>query len=148
MSNRAGWNGQDPNHNAELWEVWDAFEIEKANMFGWWNESSPVQVEQQSGHRNRDGDDEGVFATAYVKAGNVTLVAVAMWGTEDLDVTLIIDWAALGLSPETGRVVAPALPGYNNITEPRSFPPAASGDSSRVPVPVKVYEGWLLMLSD
>ena len=65
MSNRAGWNGQDPNHNAELWQVWDAFEIEKANMFGWWNESSPVQVEQQGGRRNRDGDDEGVFATAY-----------------------------------------------------------------------------------
>ena len=31
MTNRAGWNGHDPNGNKELWQLWDAFGIERAS---------------------------------------------------------------------------------------------------------------------
>ena len=44
MTNRAGWNGHDPNDNQHLWRLWDEFGIDTAAMFGWWNKSSPVST--------------------------------------------------------------------------------------------------------
>jgi len=144
MSNRAGWVGQDPNNNAELWNVWDTFEIEKADMWGWWNVTSPIQVIQD----NNNDKNSGIFVTSYVRVGNQTLVAVATWtnGT-DTNVTLKIDWNALGLSNITGKVTAPGLSSFNGINETKYFP-SKKGDTSQVPLEVKAYKGWLLVLSD
>ena len=33
MTNRAGWNGFDPNDNQHLWKLWDDFGIERADMY-------------------------------------------------------------------------------------------------------------------
>jgi len=35
MTNRARWNGFDPNDNDGLWQLWDLFRIDQADMWGW-----------------------------------------------------------------------------------------------------------------
>ena len=87
MTNRAGWVGFDPNDNQHLWNLWDDFGIEHAHMYGYWNESTAVKLKVHDVNTtppNNDpppGGDGPVLATAYVRPGNVTLVAIASWST-------------------------------------------------------------------
>ena len=127
MSNRAGWNGYDPNDNKNLWKLWDAFGIVDANMYGWWNQSAPLST------GNAD-----VLATAYVRRGNATLIAIASWSTEDVNVTLSIDLAALGLRPGA-TLAAPCLPSFNRANTSVHF------DLGK-PLTVPALQGWLLIL--
>ena len=80
-----------------------------------------------------------MLATAYVRPGNATLVAIASWSTEAQDVTLAIDWDALALDAATSALVAPALPSFNRANATVVF---AAGE----PIAVPALEGWLLLI--
>ncbi|QNK01884.1 glycoside hydrolase domain-containing protein [Dyella telluris] len=123
MTNRLGWSaGSDPRG---LWKLWDAFGIEQAEMIGWWVHDTPVKT-------NRDD----VLVTSYVRKGSKTLIAIASWAPQKVDVTLVVDWKALGLSPARATLTAQAVNG---------FQPQASfkaGDA----IPVEPGKGWLIVV--
>jgi len=128
MSNRAGWNGFDPNDNVNLWKLWDSFDITKANMYGWWNHSTPVMTKR---------DD--VLATAYVRPGISTLIAIASWNENDVSITLKIKWQKLGLNSDNCEIIAPPIPSFNRLNQTIRFP-------IDEPFLVPAYQGWLLII--
>lgn len=122
MTNRLGWSkGSDPR---PLWELWDRFGIEQADMIGWWVHDTPVKT----------GRDD-VLATSYVRHGK-TLIALASWAPRSTTVKLRIDWKALGLEPGSATLKAPAVAGFQSAAE---FKPGAA-------IPVEPGKGWLLIL--
>jgi hypothetical protein len=123
MTNRLGWSpGSDPR---ALWKLWDSVGIEQAEMIGWWVHDTPVKT----------GRDD-VLATSYVRKGNKTLIAIASWAPQKVDVRLAVDWKALGLSPARVSLTAPEIAGF----QPKaSFKP---GDI----VSVEPGKGWLIVV--
>ncbi|PMQ03505.1 hypothetical protein DyAD56_19750 [Dyella sp. AD56] len=122
MTSRLGWSeGSDPRG---LWKVWDAFGIEQADMVGWWVHDTPVKT-------NRDD----VLATSYVRKGKKTLIAVASWAPQKVDIKLMVDWKALGLSPTRVTLTAPQVTG---------FQPQATFKVGEA-IPVEPGKGWLIV---
>ena len=122
MTNRLPWTGGDPRH---LWQLWDAFGIEQADMVGWWVHDTPVKT-----------DNPDVLATSYVRKGDKTLVSIASWAPATTKVKLTVNWKALGLDPSRVRLLAPAVEG---------FQPAATFKPGEA-IPVQPGKGWLLQL--
>ncbi|ULU24260.1 hypothetical protein DYST_01173 [Dyella terrae] len=123
MTSRLGWSeGSDPRG---LWKVWDAFGIEQADMVGWWVHDTPVKT-------NRDD----VLATSYVRKGKKTLIAVASWAPQKVDIKLMVDWKALGLSPTRVTLTAPQVTG---------FQPQATFKVGEA-IPVEPGKGWLIVV--
>ena len=98
MTSRLGWGG-DPRN---LWKVWDDFGMRGSEMIAWWDEACPVKT----------GRDD-VLATVYRRRGS-SLVAVASWADEPADVTLGVDWKALGIAPGKARIDAPEVAGFQH----------------------------------
>ena len=122
MTSRLGWSkGSDPR---PLWQLWDSFGIEQADMIGWWVHDAPVKT----------GRDD-VLATSYIRHGK-TLIALASWAPQSTTVKLQIDWKALGLKPGNATLKAPTVAGFQPAAE---FKP---GDA----IPVEPGKGWLLIL--
>jgi Family of unknown function (DUF6067) len=122
MTNRLGWSsGSDPR---ALWKAWDNFGIEQADMVGWWVHDTPVHTDR--------GD---VLATSYVRKGKQTLIALASWAPQTVNVKLHIDWKALGLDPDKADLVAPAIDGY----QPRAR--FRQGET----IAVEPGKGWLIV---
>ncbi len=121
MTTRLPWAG-DPR---PLWEAWDEFGMDGTSMVGYWVPDSPV----------RTGRDD-VLATAYVKEGR-TLVALASWAPEPAQVSLAVDWGALGLDAARVRIRAPAI---RDFQEGAQF---AVGE----PIEVRPGRGWLLVFA-
>ncbi len=123
MTCRYGWQqGGDPQH---LWKLWKTFGIGAARMFGYWTPECPVRT-----------DHPQVLATAYVKRGGKTLIALASWAPAPVACHLVIDWKKLGVDADAVVLRAPALP---------EFQPAA-GFLSGAAIPVAPGRGWLLIL--
>jgi hypothetical protein len=120
MTGRLPWAG-DPR---PLWQAWDAFGIAESRMIGFWVENRPVKV-----------DRPDVLATSYVRSGR-TMVALASWAKERVDVKLAIDWPALGLEPGAAALTARAI---ENFQPARTF---AAGE----PIPVEPGKGWLIVI--
>jgi hypothetical protein len=85
-----------------IWELFDTFGIDEARMAGYWLESAPVRT-----------DNVNVLATSYVKDGK-TLIALASWVADDVDVRLDVDWEALGIDASTATAIVPGLAGLQN----------------------------------
>jgi hypothetical protein len=66
-------------------------------MIGWWTPNVPV----------RTGNAD-VLATTYVRSDRA-LISLASWSPDTARVKLELDWSALGLSPATTRLRAPAI---------------------------------------
>lgn len=122
MTSRLPWAG-DPR---SLWKVWDDFGIQESQMMGYWVPSCPVKT-----------DHHDVLATAYVREGK-TLVSVASWADEFVNVTLKMDWNGLGLDPANVRIDAPSI---HNFQEKNTF-------TLEDPIPVQPARGWLLIISE
>ncbi len=122
MTARLPWSGNP----APLWEVWDEFGMDKAEMIGYWSPSCPVK-----------SDDENILATAYVKKDKV-LIALASWTQDSTECRLTIDWKALGLDPAKARLYAPEIAEFQ---ESARFGPDD-------PIPVEPGKGWVLVLSE
>ena len=110
---------------ASLWEVWDDFGIQDAEMLGWWDERVPVKTGR-----------EDVLATVYRKKDKV-LVAIGSWSAKNEEIELQIDWKSLGLDPDKVQITAPRIPYFQSA---RSF-------AINQKIPVKANEGWLLQIS-
>ena len=109
-----------------VWEVWDLFGIDEAEMLGYWDPRCPV----------RTGRDD-VLATAYVRNGK-TLLAVATWADVPVNCPLSIDWKALGLDPKKAGLYAPAIEDYQQA--------ALFGPSD--PIPLLPRQGWLFWVDE
>jgi len=134
MTSRLPWAG-DPR---PLWEVWDEFGISESEMIGWWVEANPVKT-----------GTEDVLATVFVRRGrggtaagtasgprNMTMIALASWAKDPVDVRLAIDWKKLGLDAKSAVLSAPAI---DKFQEAEEFKP---GD----PIRVEPGKGLLLLL--
>jgi hypothetical protein len=121
MTGRLPWAG-DPR---PLWKAWDAFGIADSRMVGYWADSAPVKT-----------DRPDVLATSYVRNGR-TMVAVASWAIDTTDVTLAIDWPALGLDPAKATITASDI---ENFQPARTFAPGE-------PITVEPGKGWLLVIA-
>lgn len=120
MTARLPWAG-DPR---PLWRMWDQFGLADATMHGWWDPATPV----------RTGRDD-VLATAYVKEGR-TIVAVASWAPDTVNVRLRIDWRALGIPAARASIWAPAI---DRFQEAATFRPGGA-------IPVAPGKGWVLIV--
>ncbi|GBC95237.1 hypothetical protein HRbin16_01024 [bacterium HR16] len=109
---------------AHIWQLWDDFGIQDAEMLGYWRKECPVRT-----------DHPDVLVTVYRKKGK-SLLALASWAKEDVQVHLQIDWRALGIRPDRCRIAAPAV---LHVQSPTRFSPDQ-------PIPVPAGKGWLLVL--
>jgi hypothetical protein len=123
MTNRLPWAG-DP---TPLWKAWDDFGIKDSRMIGYWSSNCPVKT-----------DHKDVLATAYVKKGEKTMVAVAGWAKEDLTCKLLIDWKALGLKPNKVKLTAPHIENFQSA--------AVFNCNDDIPIPQG--KGWLLIIEN
>ncbi len=135
MTARLPWAG-DPR---PLWRAWDEFGITESEMIGWWAPANPVRTGRDDVlatsfvRRGRSGDKP---APAAGGGGKATMVAVASWAKEPVDVRLTIDWKALGLDPKRARLRAPAVDKFQDAAE------FAPGD----PIRVEPGRGRLLII--
>lgn len=127
MTARLPWvsetNRADPR---PVWKLWDEFGIAEAKMLGYWDAKCPVRT-----------DHADLLATAYVKKGR-TLIALASWADNPVQVRLHFDWKALGLDAGKAALRAPAV---QDFQEARQF---AVTD----PIEVQPGKGWLLILEE
>jgi hypothetical protein len=126
MTQRWGWttNGVvlDPR---PVWKIWDQFGgLQDATMKGWWQSDAPVTT-----------SDPEVKATAFIKNGK-TLVALGNFSTSNKNVTLTVNWPALGLDPATAHFFAPVSAGFQSQA---TYLPDAS-------IPLTAKRGMLLFL--
>ena len=84
---------------------WDQWGIMGSQMKGWWDTDCPVTT-----------NTADVLATAYVKAGK-TLVALASWANQPVDVQITIDWNAIGLLQTQATITAPAITDIQTATQ-------------------------------
>jgi tetratricopeptide (TPR) repeat protein len=120
MTGRLPWSG-DPR---SMWKAWDEFGIADSRMIGFWVPASPVKT------GNAD-----ILATAYVRDGR-TMVALASWSSSLAQITLDIDWKALGLDPATVKITLPDIDGFQ---EGRVLDPTK-------PIPVEAGKGLVLVI--
>ena len=120
ITSRAGWSG-DP---TEIWKCWDQYGLADKTMTGYWDENIPVST----GHRD-------VKATVYQGDGS-TVLSMASWADQTVDVNLEIDFEALGIDAKTARINAPAI---KDFQEQASF---RLGEK----IPVEPGKGWILII--
>ena len=120
MTNRLHWHG-DPRG---IWQLWDDFSMDDAEMLGYWCPDCPVQT-----------DVEDILATVYRK-DETALISLASWHDGNTDCALAIDWKSLGINPETASLYAPEIPEFQNE---RTFAPGER-------IPVEAGKGWLLIV--
>jgi hypothetical protein len=123
MTSRLPWAG-DPR---PAWRLQDEFGMKGSQMEGYWSPACPVKT----GHPS-------VLATAYIKRGASTLIALASWAPTDTNCTLRIDWKALGLDSTRAVLRVPASEGYQ---EGALFRPEQ-------PVPVRRGKGLLIFVEE
>ncbi len=122
-----GMTGRDRNPATPgIWQLWDEFGIDEAEMLGYWRDDCPVRT-----------DHPDMLATVYRKRGK-SLIALASWAKEEVAVRLQIDWNALGLRPERCQLIAPWVPFVQFLAQ---FSPDE-------PIPVPAGKGWLLLLEE
>jgi hypothetical protein len=117
------YEGADPKH---IWKWWDEFGIQDAEMLGYWVPACPVKTHH-----------EAILATVYRKKKKA-LISIGSWAKEPVNCKLKIDWDMLGMNPQTARLSAPEISGFQGAAQ---F--AVDGE-----IPVQPARGWLLLLED
>lgn len=119
---RHSYSGSEP---APVWALWESFGIEEAKMVGYWEENCPIKTSSAT-----------VKATAYVKSDKV-LISIGNFDAEDKTINLGIDWDALGMNPETAKLVAPEVKDFQQ----------ANSYNINEGITIQSKEGLLLILS-
>lgn len=119
---RHSYDGSEP---APVWSLWKSFGIEEAKMVGYWDEDCPVGTNFYT-----------VKATTYIKPDKV-LISLGNFDTEEKRVKLDIDWHALGMNPQTAKLVAPEIKDFQG----------ANTYNINDAISIKSKEGLLLILS-
>jgi hypothetical protein len=120
MTARLPWSG-DPR---PVWRFVDDYGLAESRMLGYWAPSVPVKTGR-----------EDVLASVYLREGRA-IVALATWAREPVDVTLAVDWKALGLDPAKARIAAPPVEAFQ----------AGATFAVGSPIPVAPGKGWLLVV--
>ncbi|PTM08107.1 MAG: hypothetical protein DA407_08910 [Bacteroidetes bacterium] len=80
-----------------LWKVFDDFDIANAEMLGYWVDRSPIKTN----HTN-------IKSTVYLHDDKV-LISIGSWSDKNEQVTLNIDWEALGFDKNTMKLTSPEI---------------------------------------
>jgi len=128
MTQRWGWTTDgiflDPR---PVWKIWDQFGgLQTATMKGWWDADAPVTT-----------SDPEVKATAFIKNGK-TLIALGNFSTSAKNVTLTVNWSALGLNPAKADFFVPTSAGFQTQAD---YLPGAS-------IPLAAKKGLLLIVDE
>lgn len=74
-----------------------------------------------------------MLANAYIKPGK-TLIALASWAPEKVEVRLQVNWQAFGLDAAKAHLLAPEI---------KDFQPARKRCPND-PIPLELKHGWLM----
>ncbi|GGE53262.1 hypothetical protein EV200_102404 [Pedobacter psychrotolerans] len=122
MTSRLGWS--DKSDPKPLWKAWDNFGIKGSEMIGYWSDNCLVKT-----------DHSKVLATVYKKQGK-TMIALASWAEDDVQVNLIIDWNKLGLNADKAKISAPNIDQFQ----------VAGNYPIGKPIPIEKGKGLILMV--
>lgn len=124
MTNRMPWSDNaDPR---PIWKLWDDFGMQGTHMIGYWSKNCPVKT-----------DNNKVLATVYQKEGQ-SLISIASWADDHVEVSLNIDWKKLGIDSSKASITAPEV---KNFQHARTF---KVGEK----IPVEKGKGWLLIVKE
>ncbi len=110
VSQRYGWMPKKSVDPSALWKWWDQFDIATSDMIGFWQDTCPVRT-----------DNDGVKATAYVHHGERVAIAVASWAEQQVNASIDLDWAAVGLDPDKVTISIPAIDFFQEELTPVSL---------------------------
>jgi hypothetical protein len=97
ITNRAGWDGEGP---SSIWEFWDKIDIEDKQMVGYWDEQSPIMV-----------DNSWVRATIFA-GEDQSVIAVANWDDQDQECTIYADFTRLGYDSSSCSLEIPSIKNF------------------------------------
>ena len=80
-----------------IWKIFDSFDIANAEMLGYWVDRSPIKTKNTN-----------IKSTVYVKDDKV-LIAIGSWSNKNEQVTLHIDWEALGFDKNSAQLSSPEI---------------------------------------
>ncbi|MGS2722618.1 glycoside hydrolase domain-containing protein [Porticoccus sp. GXU_MW_L64] len=120
MTGRLGWKGQPQS----MWKLWDHFGMSGSTMISHWDPATPVSTGVAD-----------IPVTVYQK-NDKALLALASWSDKTEQVTLKIDWQALGIKPEQATLYAPEISG---VQQARQF----AVDET---ITVEPGKGWVFSL--
>lgn len=127
MTARLPWSTEGITCNpVAIWEIWDEFGIDSAQMKGFWEKDPLVKTSFPD-----------VKATAYVHKDRV-LISIGNFSDSKEELRLQIDWEQLGFGPEHTVLRAPEI---ENFQEAKSF-------ETDDPIPVEARKAWLLYLEN
>ena len=106
ITNRAGWHGESP---TSIWEFWDNIRIEDKQMIGYWDEQSPIKV-----------DNSWVRATIF-RGKTECIIAVANWNDKEQECVIKLDWEKLGVDSKSYSVEQPFIKNYQEEKNIRSL---------------------------
>jgi hypothetical protein len=145
-------NGPGINPVEGTWRLWDALEIDRALMRGWWEDDCPVVARFLPNATSGELPRAPIKATAYVQRGEATFIAVASWSNTTEDFVLEIDWPSLGLDAATTVICAPQVENVQRVAPGGAVPASGSGLPVAVfkdgqPIEVQAHNGWWLLLT-
>jgi hypothetical protein len=91
------------------------------------------------GYRKQLGPCTSVYASTWSKFGSHAVVAVATWCPDPVNVSLAVDWAALGLDSSTANATLPAISG---VQAGQALPTGGA----QGPFVLKPNEGLLMLI--
>ena len=121
-----GMTGRNLTVNEPIWRFWDQCALPESRMIAFYSPNCPVQT-----------GCEAVKATAYVGGGR-TVIALASWAVEPVEVAIEIDWDAIGVAPERAELSAPAIEGFQPALDLTATPT----------VTVEPKKGWLIVVEE
>ncbi len=125
-----GMTSRYPHENGDprrLWEIWDEFGITESDMYGYWSPNVPITTSYP----------DSILTTVYLGGSQGgSLLSIASWEDQDVDISLTYNWDKLKLSPENVELRAPYI---KDFQEEAVYP---IGEC----IPIKKNQGALLIL--
>ncbi len=121
-----GLVGRGLKETPAIYRLWDDFGIQDSEWLGYWDPKCPVKTMR---------DD--IMATVYKKGGK-SMICLASWANEDVNLNLSVDWKALGLDPSKTILTAIEI---KDMQTSRTF---KAGDR----LPVKKAKGLILIAEE
>lgn len=109
-----------------VWKIWDEFQIQDAEMIGFWEENPPITTSHPD-----------VKATVYKKPGK-SLIAIGNFSDTPQSVSLKIDFEELGIDPKTATFIAPEIQDFQ----------AAKQWNVGDKITVEPRKGWLIYVGN
>lgn len=85
---------------APVWKLWKDFDIQNADMLGYWDKDCPVKTN----HPN-------VKATAFIKPNEI-LISIGNFDNEDRNVLLSFDWERLNINHHNASFIIPEIENF------------------------------------